>query len=139
MSANLTKDKKINRVELRKFGITMGAILSLLGAIFLWRGRGCYFYLFILSMSFLFFGAVLPSLLKPIYKIWMTLGILMGWVMTRIILCTLFYLVVTPISLLLKLFGKDSLGLKFKRNHIDTYWIPKENKRFVKSDYERQF
>jgi len=126
------------RNELRKFGITMGIVLGLLGGFFLWRGKVYYSSFFIISTLFLFLGLVLPVLLKPIQKIWMVLAILMGWFMTRIILIILFYLIVTPIGLLARLFGKDFLNTKFNRN-LDSYWIPKKTITFDKRNYENQF
>lgn len=125
--------------SLRKFGVTMGIILALLGAIFLWKGRDWYSHLFILSVGFLLFGLVFPILLRPIYKGWMTLSILMGWVMSRVILCILFYLIITPIGFLLRVCGKDILGLKFRIGDTDSYWMQKRKTRSQKSDYEKQF
>lgn len=132
------KNIKSGRSELRKFGITMGIFLGLLGGLSWWRANDYYSYLFILSIAFLLFGLAMPMLLKPIHKIWMTLAILMGWLMTRIILSVLFYLVVTPVSLLTRLFGKDFLGLRFN-NDADSYWIPREGVKKHKSEYEKQF
>lgn len=132
------KHIKSERSDLRKFGTTMGVVLSLLGGLLLWRDHNCYFYLFILSAIFLFFGLTLPVVLKPVHKIWMTLSLLLGWLMTRVILTVLFYLIITPIGLLLRLFGKDFLTLKFEKNK-KSYWIPKQTVKCEKSDYERQF
>ena len=126
------------RNELRKFGITMGIVLGLLGGFLLWRGKVYYPIFFIISTLFLFLGLVLPVLLKPIQKIWMVLALIMGWFMTRIILIILFYLIVTPIGLLARLFGKDFLNTKFNKN-ADSYWIPKKEAPFDKKNYENQF
>jgi len=132
------KNIKSGRSELRKFGITIGIVLGLLGGFFLWRGKTYYSTFFIISILFLFLGLVLPVLLKPIQKIWMVLAILMGWFMTRIILIILFYLIVTPIGLLARLFGKDFLNTKFNKNP-DSYWISKKTITFDKRNYENQF
>ena len=132
------KNIKSGRSELRKFGITIGIVLGLLGSFFLWRGKTYYSTFFIISTLFLFLGLVLPVLLKPIQKIWMVLAILMGWFMTRIILIILFYLIVTPIGLLARLFGKDFLNTKFNKNP-DSYWISKKTITFDKRNYENQF
>jgi len=132
------KNIKSGKRELRKFGITVGIVLGLLGGLFLWRGRDTYSYFLILSAAFLLLGLVVPILLKPIHKVWMTLAVLLGWLMTRVILSVLFYLVVTPIGLLARLFRKDFLELKFNGNG-DSYWIPKGKVKFERSDYERQF
>lgn len=129
---------KSGRKELRKFGITFGIVLGLLGGWFLWRDKGHYSYFLILSIAFLFLGLIVPIVLKPVYKVWMTLAVLLGWFMTRVILIVLFYMVVTPIGLLARSFGKDFLRLKFDRN-TDSYWIPKEELDFERERYENQF
>jgi hypothetical protein len=68
----------------------------------------------------------------------MTLAILIGWFMTRIILSILFYLVLTPTRLLARLFGKQFLDLKMD-NSKKSYWNYRESKELKKSEYERQF
>ena len=132
------KSIKSDKKELRQFGITIGIILSLLGVLFLWRDKDWYTYLFIVSVVFLFFGLFIPILLKPIHKIWMTLAVLLGWVVTRAIMIILFYLLVTPIALLARLFGKEFLDTKFNRN-VNSYWIPRKAIKYDKGNYENQF
>jgi len=77
--------------------------------------------------------------LKSIYKVWMKLTIPLGWVMTRAILSILFFLVITPIGLVRRIFGKNPLDLKFNREDTNSYWIPKRKVDFEKKDYENQF
>ena len=132
------KNIKSGKKELRQFGRAMGVAFGLLGALFLWRHKGYHPYLLVVSAVFFIFGITLPVILKPIQKVWMSIAILMGFVMTRVILIVLFYLVVTPIGLLAKLFGKDFLDLKFNRN-ADSYWIARKANGFERSEYERQF
>jgi hypothetical protein len=131
---NIKSDKK----ELRKFSLVIGIFLGLLGGLSWWRSTGLYPWLFIVAMVFLLAGFGKPMLLKPIHKVWMTLAILMGWVVTRIILSILFYLIVTPIGLSTRLLGKDFLDLEFS-DDADSYWIPRKEIRKDRSDYERQF
>lgn len=132
------KNIKSGRRELRKFGITVSIVLGLLGGVFLSRERDCYSYFFVLSAMFLFLGTAMPNLLKAIHKIWMTLALLLGWLVTRVILIVLFYFVFALIGLLGRVFGKDFLDLKFDKN-VNSYWISKRTVSFEKSDYERQF
>ena len=132
------KNIKSGRVELRKFGITMGIVFGLLGGLFFWREKPHYFYLFILAAFFLFFGLVLPTLLKPVHKIWMGLALVLGSIMTRVILSVLFYLVITPLGLISKLSGKDFLDLKFDRS-ASSYWIQRKKVVFEQANYEKQF
>jgi hypothetical protein len=129
---------KSGRKELRQFGLTVGIVFALLAVLLLWRGRPSYPYFFIISAILILPALFVPSLLMPFHKAWMTFAILMSWVMTRLILGILFYVGFTPMSFFAKLFGKDFLRLKFDKK-AESYWIPKERRKFEKSDYERQF
>ena len=130
---------KSGRKELRRFGLMMGIVLGLLGGFTWWRDKDCFYYFSIISAFFFFFAFAFPSALKPVNKAWMTLAILMSWVMTRVILSLLFYLGITPMGFLARLFGKDFLELRFNKNTAKSYWIPKERRKFERSDYENQF
>ncbi len=133
--------------ELRKFGITLGVVFGLLALVFWLRGRACFLYIFILSALFLICALCAPRLLKHVHKVWMTFGMSVGWVMTRVILSILFYLVVTPTGLIARLFGKDFLDIKYDKN-AKSHWIPKGSKAPLQgpqgrgsatSSYENQY
>ena len=134
------KNIKSEKRDLRNFGITIGIALGILGGLLWWRGRDTYSYFLIFSAAFILFGLVMPALLKPLQKAWMTLAVIMGWFMTRLILAVLFYLVFTPIGILSKLFGNKFLDLKVEKSN-KSYWIYKEKETlpFNKSKYEKQF
>ena len=132
------KNIKSGKRELRQFGITIGLVLGLLGSWFLWRNKEGGSLLLIAATLFLSLGFILPRLLKPFQKLWMTLAVLLGWLMTRIILTILFYLVVTPIGLLAKVSGKDFLNRKFNSD-ASSYWIPRKAITPDKRNYEKQF
>jgi hypothetical protein len=132
------KNIKSGKKELHQFGITMGIVLALVGGLLIWRSKDYYFFFFVFSIAFLFLGLVIPALLKPIQKVWMSIAVIIGWVMTRVILTVLFYLVVTPVGILAKVFGKDFLDTKFDRN-ANSYWSTRESEKFDKRNYESQF
>lgn len=125
-------------LELRKFGITLGVVFGLLGALFFWRAKPFYCQMLAVSGFFLFFGLAFPIILKPIYKVWMGIALVLGFIMTGVILSVLFYLMITPIGLLSKLCGKDSLDLT-RDKLAKSYWIQRKKIKFEKSNYERQF
>ncbi|MBN1384724.1 MAG: hypothetical protein JW983_07590 [Elusimicrobia bacterium] len=132
------KNIKSGKKELREFGITISIVLGLFGGVFLWKQKESFVYLFIISGIFLFFGLVFPKFLKPVQKIWMGLSVILGWLMTRLILSILFFLVITPVNFLARIFGKRFLETKFDKN-TDSYWIPKKSIKFDKKRYENQF
>ena len=126
---------KSGKRELRQFGIAVGIVLGFLGGLFFLREKDYYFYFLILCAVFILSGLITPILLKPVQKIWMSLAILIGWFVTRVILTVLFFFVVTPMGILARIFRKDFLDVKFDRN-ADSYWITREPVKFDKRNYE---
>jgi hypothetical protein len=109
-------NQKIGKRELRSFGLIVGggfAVVALAPAVF----RGHSPRLWALVVAFLLAAAALvaPLVLRPIFRAWMWIGELLGWVNTRIILLLVYYVVIVPIGVLLRLTGKDLLHLKFDR------------------------
>ncbi len=113
--------KKSNK-ELRKFALIMTIAFAIIGGIALWRGREWGQYALYLSVFFLVTGGLLPRLLAPIEWAWMKLAHYLSIVVTFIILTLTFYLVITPLGLMMRLFGKDLLSLKFEPDR-SSYWI----------------
>lgn len=132
---------KSSKTDLRKFGLSVGIVLGILGGIFFWRDKSYYQYFLILSSVLIISGLVIPILLKPFQKIWMSLAVIMGWFMTRVILFVLYFACVTPLRVISSLFGKRFLDIQFKNKDSSTksYWINKPQAKFQKSHYERQF
>jgi hypothetical protein len=124
--------------KLREFGFVVGGVLCAIGILSFWRGRGSFPYFLVLGIILVVLGAVKPSILKPVQKAWMTLAILMGWVMTRVFLSVLFYLAITPVGLLLRLMGKDLLDEKLEPQK-QSYWKLRPQTPRVPTDYEKQF
>jgi hypothetical protein len=79
-----------------------------------------------------------PSVMTPIHIGWMTLAFLLGWFNTRLLLGIFFYLIITPVGLLMRALGKDLLNEKFDRS-AGSYWVKKDRKPFDAQGYERLF
>jgi len=139
MTIEENKDTQKQITELRKFSVIMTIFLALFGGLFLWRGRSFYWCFFVLSLLFAGCGLVRPVVLGPVYKAWMKTSHIIGWFMSRLILLVLFYVVMIPTALLLRLFGKHFLDTGFTKNSVESYWIPKEAGESQERDYERQF
>ncbi|MBU0504083.1 MAG: SxtJ family membrane protein [Candidatus Omnitrophota bacterium] len=131
---NLKTDER----SLRKYGITMFVALVIIGTILLFKQKPVYIWFYGIGSLFLVLGVAIPGSLKQVYIIWMKLAFVLGWINTRIILALMFYLVFTPIGLVMKLFGKDLLDRKIEKNK-ESYWKKREVKKFNPMDYEHQF
>jgi len=124
--------------ELRKFGITMFAALLVLAGIFFLRGRESNIYLAAAAIFFLVFGVGAPRFLLPLHKAWMTFAVLMGWVMTRVILFIVFYFVVTPTGLIMRLLDRNFMSVKVEKDKKN-YWIKKRSVSKGNNCHEKQF
>ena len=124
--------------ELRQFGVTIAAALCLIGGWLWWKESQWDGYLFVAAASVLLPTLLFPNLLKPFHRFWMVLGLCMGLVVTGVLMTVLFYLVVTPLGLLMRLRGRDPLKRSFDRD-AESYWIPREADTADKTQYERQF
>lgn len=129
---------KSGRKELREFGITIGAVLLLFAGIALWRGKPSFPYLAICGIILIVSGLAFPAPLKPLQKIWMAFAVVMGFVMSRLILTVLFFGVITPISLLMKVMGKDILGERIVKTE-PSYWHERPAIEKPKESYENQY
>jgi hypothetical protein len=129
---------KSDKSDWKKFGITMAIGLVITGFFLLWRRNNYYDYSFFLAAIFLVTGLIIPTALKPVYKVWMSLAVVMSFIITRVIITIAFYLIVTPIGLMASIIGKKFLDMKIDKS-AKSYWIVKENVKKEKTDYERQF
>lgn len=134
MMEKLDLDKK----SLRKFGITVAIAFLIITFIIFIRHKYSPMTTFIISAIFFISAFTIPTLLRPIYILWMKLAFVLGWVNTRLILCILFYLFFAPIGLVMRLFKIDLLDRKIEKNK-DSYWRKKEKVEFNPLNYERQF
>lgn len=132
------KNIKSSNKDLRKFGITVGSVLAVLAIVFYFFDKNYYAYFGTAGLILILAGLLIPVLLKPLNKIWMSLAIVLGWFSSRIILTIIFYLVLTPISLIAKISGKKFLDLKYKPE-ADSYWIKRDIKKPERTSYEKQY
>lgn len=122
---------------LRRFGIMVGAALLLLGTLLLLGDRRAGGPILSIGVLFLLVAALAPLVLRYVYRPWMTLAFAMSWLITRVILTLLFFLIVTPVGLLQRLCRKRALEFRFKGGET-TYWQPRTTQP-VPADYEKQF
>lgn len=111
---NIVVDKKM----LRHFGLLFAAILVALFALLLpWLlGRPVPRWPFYIAVPVAALALAWPLGLKPLYHVWMKFGAVMGFINTHIILGVLFFLIVTPMALVMRLLGKDPMARRFENN-----------------------
>ena len=132
------RDIKSGKSEIRQFGFIIGIVLITIATSFFWFGkRGSEVFL-ALGILMAVTGFAFPSILRLIYVPWMSFAAVLGWLMTRVILCLLFYLVLTPIGLFSRLFGKRFLELRLDVSK-QSYWNCRKKIKATRKDYERQF
>jgi hypothetical protein len=137
---NEIKKIPMDRKALRNFGLLMACVLLLVGGWLWWKSTAAWPWLIAAAALPAAIGLAAPAVLKPIYKAWMVLALIMGWLMTRVVLTLVYYLVLTPIGFLGRAFGEQFLQLKVKRSgETDSYWVRRTGPPREKSDYERQF
>jgi len=110
----------------RSFGLLFFIVFVALGLWPISKGENLNIYLIFLSLFFLIFGLLNSKILTPLNKIWIKFGEVLGHIIAPIVMALVYFVVLTPISLIVRAFGKDLLNLKFEENK-ETYWI-KRNK-----------
>ena len=124
--------------DLRKFGLIVGGVFIFLGVLLLLRHRSSYLAFCGGGGLLAAFGVIWPRALKYAYIAWMALAFTLGFVMSNVILTLFFFLFVTPIGLLARLFQRDFLARKWDKRAA-SYWIQYDRKVKTANAYERQF
>ena len=132
------KHIKTGKKDLRSFGVTIGIILLLVAGFLFYKEKESFQIFLYIAGTFIGLGLIIPIILKPIYIAWMTFAVVLGWFMTRVILSLLFYAIITPIGLVLRIFGKDFLELK-KQAVQGSYWNQRDSNLEKNQNYEKQF
>ena len=118
----------------RSFGIVFFIVFIII-AIYPFLNQGeLRLWSLIVSIIFLILGLLNSKLLLPLNKIWFKFGILLGKIVSPLVMGIIFFFVVTPIGILMRILKKDLLNLKF--NKKTTYWIEKNG---PKSKMKNQF
>ena len=111
----------------RSFGLLFFIVFLGLSLWPLIRGNNLNIYLLTICVIFLILGLMNSKLLSPLNKNWIKFGEILGIIIAPIIMASIYFIVLTPISLIVRIFGKDLLGLKFFKKQ-DTYWIKRKKK-----------
>lgn len=110
-----------SRPELRRFALVMAAAFGLLGGFLLWRGHSVGSYLEVVALLFAAGGVLAPGVLAPVQRAWMAFAERLARVTNTVLLSAVFFVVVTPSALVLRLMGRDRLALRARPE--DSYWV----------------
>ena len=129
---------ELDKNGLRKFGLTTGAIVAaLFGLLLPWLfEHSIPTWPWVVAGVLVTLALAAPTTLRPVYKVWMKVGNVLGWINTRIILAILFYLLIVPVGILMRVLGKDPMRRSINPD-ADTYRVP--SKPPPKRHLERPF
>ena len=118
----------------RSFGLVFFIFFIIIAVYPVFSGNEIQIYFVIISLIFLVLGLINSAILSPLNKIWLKFGLLLGKIVSPIVMGIIFFLVVTPIGILMRILGKDILNLSY--NKKKSYWIKRYSS---KSKMKNQF
>ena len=118
----------------RSFGIVFFIVFLLIATYPLLKGNDVRIWSLSISFGFLILGLINSKILSPLNKLWFKFGLILGKIISPLIMCIIFFVVVTPIGIIMRVLKKDFLNLKY--NQKKTYWIKKTG---PKSKMKNQF
>ena len=111
----------------RSFGLLFFIVFIVVGLWPVIKGEAANIYLILISLFFLILGLINSKILSPFNKAWIKFGEILGLIIAPIIMALVYFIILTPISLIVRMLGKDLLGLKFLKKQ-DTYWTRRKKK-----------
>ena len=109
----------------KSFGLIFFVVLLIIGLWPLKNGENLNFYFITISIIFLILGLINSKLLTPLNKSWIKLGEILGIIIAPIVMALVYFVILTPVSFFVRIFGKDLLSLKLLKEK-ETYWIERK-------------
>ena len=109
----------------KSFGLLFFFVFLILGLWPLKNGENLNLYFITACVVFLILGLLNSKLLSPLNKAWIKLGEILGIIIAPIVMALVYFVILTPASIIVRLFGKDLLSLKFSKEK-ETYWIKRK-------------
>ena len=109
----------------KSFGIVFSVVFFIIAIFPILNNDNIRVWSLVISLIFLVLGLINSKLLSPLNKIWFKFGLILSKVVSPVIMGIIFFLVVTPIGILMRILKKDLLNLKY--NNKNTYWIEKKD------------
>ena len=125
-------ENKIKIGSNRSFGIVFFIVFFIISLFPLLKGNDIRIWSLLVSLIFLVLGLINSNILSPLNKLWFKFGILLGNFISPIVMAIIFFLVVTPMGIIMRVLNKDLL--KLKKNNKSSYWLNKDNKKSSMKD-----
>ena len=109
----------------KSFGLLFFVVFLIIGLWPLKNGENLNFYFITTSIIFLILGLINSKLLTPLNKSWIKLGEILGIIIAPIVMALVYFVILTPVSFFVRIFGKDLLSLKLLKEK-ETYWIERK-------------
>ena len=119
-------NKKVWMSSNRSFGLVFFAFFLIVGLWPIFQYEDVRIWSIIVAFIFLILGILDSKYLTPLNRFWMKFGLFLGKIISPIVMGIVFFLVVTPIGIIMKIFRKDLLNIKYKKNQ--SYWVHRKNK-----------
>ena len=134
----MSENKKLTIKELREFGLLTGAIIAVLFGLILplFHGHSLPIIPWLIAIILVGLAIFLPKSLDPIYRVWMKIGLYVGWLESRIVLSIVFFIILTPMAFIMKLFNRDTMARKFDFQ-VESYRV--SSKIYPSSSMEKPY
>jgi len=123
--------------DLRNLGLTFLGVLALIGTFLWWKNATTWPWFWGLGILLGLWGLLWPAGLRPVYFGWMSLAVVLGYFVSRVILTVVYYLVMTPTGLIMRFLGKDLLDRKLKDR--DSYWQRRPQQEYNPRQTEKMY
>ena len=110
----------------RSFGLLFFVVFLAIALWILTKKGEINFYLISIALIFLVLGLLNSKILSPLNKAWIKLGEILGRIIAPIVMAIIYFFILTPVSLMVRLFGKDLIGMKSSKE-IKSYWVKRKN------------
>jgi hypothetical protein len=128
----------INLPSNHKFGVFFFAIFAVLAAYSFWKvWHGIFLIALLVSVLLAATTLLAPKLLSPLNRFWFELGELIGKMVSPILLGFIFFVLITPVSLITRLFGRDEL--KMLKRSVNSYWVDRLPDGISSDSFKNQY
>jgi len=125
--------------EIKKFGIIIGIIFTAVSVLMIVRQNINFWIFALLALIFLITGICYPLLLKPVFLIWWFISRIINYIISRLVLTVIFYIIITPIGLISRNVNRSKYSSFTIDKSCRSYWQKKISYKFNQKKYEKQF